>query len=133
VLRAAFTENIELSIKESAERLWCSEMMTCLCDAVPDYAAKVQSLVLSGGLSQIERLDTDSVLGVWGNKRIACWPDLPDNSRAAESEQVSYATYDSWMSDCISQPAPYRMSMMAVASTQSIWLILYDLHWELTG
>jgi hypothetical protein len=30
-----------------------------------------------------------------------------DNPRAAESEQVSYATYDSWMSDCISQPAPY--------------------------
>jgi hypothetical protein len=55
VLRAAFTENLEVSIKESAERLWCIETMTCLRDAVPDYAAKVQSLVLSGGLSQIER------------------------------------------------------------------------------
>jgi hypothetical protein len=32
---------------------------------------KVQSLVLSGRLPQIERLDTDSVLGVWGNKWIA--------------------------------------------------------------
>jgi hypothetical protein len=63
--------------------------------------------VLSGGLSQIERLDIDPVLGVWGNKWIACWRDLPDNPRAAEYEHVSYATYDSWKSDCISQPAPY--------------------------
>jgi hypothetical protein len=52
-------------------------MMTCLRDAVPDYAA-VQSLVLRGGLSQVECLDTDYVLGVWGCKWIACWRHLPD-------------------------------------------------------
>jgi hypothetical protein len=92
--------------------------------------------VLSGSLSQIERLDTDSVLGVWVNKWIACWRDLPDNPRAAaESEQVSYATYDLWMSDLslIAVHSLLYMSIMAVASTQSIWLILCDLGWELTG
>jgi hypothetical protein len=94
VLRVAFTENLEVSIKGSAERLWCSEMMTCFRDAIPDYAAKVQSLVLSGGLSQIERLDTYRLRSwVWGvtSGLHVGRQDLPDNPRAAESEQVSYA------------------------------------------
>jgi hypothetical protein len=59
VLRDAFREYLKLSLKESAERIWCSEMRTCLRDDVQDYAAKVQTVALSGGLSQIERLDTD--------------------------------------------------------------------------
>jgi hypothetical protein len=107
VLRAAFEENVELSIKEGAERLWCSEMMICLNDIVPDYAAKVQSLVHSGSFSQIEGLGVQSILGTWGSRWITCWQDLPDNPRVAESEHVSYATYDTWMSECISQLAPY--------------------------
>jgi hypothetical protein len=44
-------------------------------NAVPDYAAKVQSLALSGGLSQFECPYTDSVLGVCrglGAKWTAC-------------------------------------------------------------
>jgi hypothetical protein len=39
-------------------------------------------------------IDSDSVLGVRGNKWIACLRDLPDNPRAAaESEQVSVLCY----------------------------------------
>jgi hypothetical protein len=113
-----------LSIKEIAERLWFSEMMTCLRDAVPDYAAKVQSLVLSGGLSQIEHLDTDSVLDVWGNKWIACWRDLPDNPRALS---MSKCLMLHMIHGClIAFHSLLHMSIMAVASSQSIWLILCD-------
>jgi hypothetical protein len=97
--------------------------------AVPDYAAKVQSLVLSGGQSQIERLDTDSVLWVWGNKWIAHWRDLPDNPRAAESEQVSYATYYSWMSDCNSQPAPYVDHRYCINPEPLADLMRLGAHW----
>ena len=107
MLRAAFTENLELSIVAGHGRLWSAEMMKCLKDVVPDYAEKVTSLVLNRSVTEIERVDTEVVLGTWGSKWTACWCDLPEDPRVASSDQVSYATYYTWMAECVSQPARY--------------------------
>ena len=40
-------------------------------------------------------------------QRSACWCDLPEDPRVASSDQVSYATYYTWMAECVSQPARY--------------------------
>ena len=74
---------------------------------VPDYAEKVTSLVLNRSVTEIERVDTEVVLGTWGSKWTACWCDLPEDPRVASSDQVSYATYYTWMAECVSQPARY--------------------------
>ena len=79
MLRAAFTENLELSIVAGHGRLWSAEMMKCLKDVVPDYAEKVNSLVLNRSGTEIERVDTEVVLGTWGSKWTACWCDLPED------------------------------------------------------
>ena len=81
--------------------------MKCLKDVVPDYAEKVTSLVLNRSVTEIERVDTEVVLGTWGSKWTACWCDLPEDPRVASSDQVSYATYYTWMAECVSQPARY--------------------------
>ena len=107
MLRAAFTENIELSIVAGHGRLWSAEMMKCLKDVVPDYAEKVTSLVLNRSVTEIERVDTEVVLCTWGSKWTACWCDLPEDPRVASSDQVSYAIYYTWMAECVSQPARY--------------------------
>ena len=58
-------------------------------------------------VTEIERVDTEVVLGTWGSKSTACWCDLPGDPRVASSDQVSYATYYTWMAECVSQPARY--------------------------
>jgi hypothetical protein len=71
-------------------------MMACLRNPVPDFAAKMQSFVLSGGLSQIERLETDFVLGVWGNK----WIDVGGAFQTIQGRlSLSKCLIDSSMSD----------------------------------
>jgi hypothetical protein len=75
---------------------------------VPDYVDTVTALVRNRlAISTIRRVDVEVVLGQWGSRWIDCWRDLPTNPRVASSEQVCHATYDAWMSQCISQPAPY--------------------------
>jgi len=82
ILRAAFLENLEMSIAGGQGRLWCDEMMKCLSDAVPDYAEqRVRSLVLSNSMSEIVRVDTESVLAILGRKWMECWQDLPEDPR----------------------------------------------------
>ena len=51
---------------EMDRRLWSAEMMKCLEDVVPDYAEKVTSLVLNRSVTEIERVDTEVVLGRLG-------------------------------------------------------------------
>ena len=36
-----------------------------------------------------------------------CWQDLPEDPREASSDKLGCATYDAWMSQCISQLATY--------------------------
>jgi len=58
-------------------------------------------------MAEIERVDTESVLAIWGTRWMECWQDLPEDPREASSDKVGYATYDAWMSECISQRAQY--------------------------
>ena len=97
-----FLDNPKLSITDAQEHLWSAEMMKCFSDAVPDYAERMRSLVLlSKAIFELEHVDTESVLGIWGTRWMECWQDLPADPREALSEQVGYATCDAWISECI--------------------------------
>ena len=61
--------------------------MKCLSDAAPDYAQRVRSLVSSNFMAEIiERVDTESVLAIWGRRWMECWQDLPEDPREASSD-----------------------------------------------
>jgi hypothetical protein len=108
MLHSAFAENLDMSINDSKRHMWCGEMLNCLKDVVPDYFDTVTAVVRDRlAISTIRRVDVEVVLGQWGSRWIDCWRDRPTNPRVASSEQVCHATYDAWMSQCISQPAPY--------------------------
>ena len=107
MLRTAFAERMEMSLIGGHGRLWCSEMMKCLLDSVPEYAERVKFLVTSRSLSSIERVDIETLLGVWGTRWKDCWQNLPEDLREASSDLVGYATYETWMCECRSQRAPY--------------------------
>ena len=63
--------------------------------------------MLNRSVTEIERVDTEVVLGTWGSRWTACWCDLPEDPRVASSDQVSYATCYTWMAECVSPPAKY--------------------------
>jgi hypothetical protein len=87
---------LEPPIEEGAERLWCSQMMTCLSDVFPlRYTAKVQSLAHSGSTSQFERLDNERFLDMWGTMWFACWRDLPCGSCVVRLHRPTAAHYSS--------------------------------------
>jgi hypothetical protein len=106
-LRAAFAENLQLSIVDGVDKYWCAEMLKCLGEAVPDYAEQVKAVVRSRSFVGMQLVDVETVLAAWSIKWNECWQDLPEDPRYASSEKVVCSTYDKWMSECISQPAKY--------------------------
>ena len=70
----------------------------------PSSLSQVTSLVLNRSVTNIERVDTEVVLGTWGSRWTAGWRDLPEDPGVASSDQLSYATYYTCMAECVSQP-----------------------------
>ena len=83
----------------------------------------MKSVVLIKSMSEIERVDTESVLGILSTRWMECWQDLPADAREASSEQVDYAS--SMMHGCLNvyHSVQSTMLIMIAALIHSIWLI----------